>query len=58
MKLLTGQPGFLKKGESITIRVIYSPENMSKCEGVLRIVNTMVKEVFKIHGKPIHSSKI
>lgn len=25
MRLLTGQPGFLKKGESTTIRVVYSP---------------------------------
>lgn len=31
IRLLSGQPGFLKKGESTTIRVVYSPENMNKC---------------------------
>ena len=48
----------MKKGDTATIRLVYSPDRMNKCDAVLRIVNTMVKEIFKISGKPLPSSKI
>jgi hypothetical protein len=33
----------MKKGDIATIKILYSPDRMTKSEGILRIVNTMVK---------------
>jgi hypothetical protein len=58
LRLLTGQPGLLKKGETATIRVLFSPAKVGRCAATLKIVNQLMKEVFKIEGKAVHSSKI